>query len=486
MDYETLRQVVDELSHAVVGALAERVYEGEDRCIYLDLRKSKREYILLLSPERSMPRMHLVSGRPRSSGKPSLFTQYLKSRLTGSRVIRVSILNEDRMVELCFSGMDAEYRLVFELFGSSANLFLLDTSSKILSVFYPVSLSDDSRRLLQPGILYSPPPPRKGRGGSPVSIPKSTASETSGLKVNPGVEMHYRALISERTLSIRRSRLMSFVKKSLVRTIRKIEAISADLENAERFDEYRKIGEMILARLKDIPSGADSFGFVDGDGREVTVRLDPSLSPVANAELYFKRYKKAKAGRKIIASRLDAVRKEESRLRAALSEIESAADIESLERIGLSLGFAASPPEKNAGYGTAEQRSMPSPKIKRLSYKGWEILVGRSAAGNDYLSTKLARPHDLWLHAEGMPGSHVIIRNPGRGEVPDDIILKAASIAAFYSKGKDSKKVAVTYTQAAFVKKPRGARPGAVIISRRRTVMAVPELDTELHKINNH
>jgi predicted ribosome quality control (RQC) complex YloA/Tae2 family protein len=90
---------------------------------------------------------------------------------------------------------------------------------------------------------------------------------------------------------------------------------------------------------------------------------------------------------------------------------------------------------------------------------------------------KLARPDDLWLHAEGMPGSHVVVRNPGKRDIPAGVMRKAASLAAYYSKGKGSAKVPVAYTPAALVKKPRGAPPGTVVLAERKTVMAVPEPD---------
>jgi predicted ribosome quality control (RQC) complex YloA/Tae2 family protein len=101
--------------------------------------------------------------------------------------------------------------------------------------------------------------------------------------------------------------------------------------------------------------------------------------------------------------------------------------------------------------------------------------VGKSALGNDYITMKLARPDDLWLHAEGMPGSHVLIRNPGRDDIPQDVFMKAAALAAFYSKGRKAAKVPVTYARARFVKKPKGAKPGLVMLLERKVVMVVPE-----------
>jgi predicted ribosome quality control (RQC) complex YloA/Tae2 family protein len=124
---------------------------------------------------------------------------------------------------------------------------------------------------------------------------------------------------------------------------------------------------------------------------------------------------------------------------------------------------------------TQKNRVPPSEAFRKIRYRGWEIVVGKSAAGNDHITTKLARANDLWLHAEGMPGSHVLVRNPDKREVPPEVLARAASLAAFYSKGRHAGKVPVTYTLARNVKKPRGAKPGLVTLSERKTIMAFPQ-----------
>jgi len=136
-------------------------------------------------------------------------------------------------------------------------------------------------------------------------------------------------------------------------------------------------------------------------------------------------------------------------------------------------GYISDPAGKAAG------RVAAAPPYRAIEHEGWKIVVGKSAAGNDHITTKLARPDDLWLHAEGMPGSHVLVRNPGKRDVPESVLRKAASLAAYYSKGRNSSKVAVAYTSAKFVKKPRGAAPGTVTLAERRTLMAVPAPDED-------
>jgi predicted ribosome quality control (RQC) complex YloA/Tae2 family protein len=107
---------------------------------------------------------------------------------------------------------------------------------------------------------------------------------------------------------------------------------------------------------------------------------------------------------------------------------------------------------------------------------GWEVLAGRTAAANDYLSLKLARPNDLWFHIRGMPGSHVVLRVP-EGATPDRATREcAAAIAAYHSKARTAGTVAVTCTEARHVSKPPGSSPGTVTI-RTETVLKVRPLD---------
>jgi predicted ribosome quality control (RQC) complex YloA/Tae2 family protein len=207
----------------------------------------------------------------------------------------------------------------------------------------------------------------------------------------------------------------------------------------------------------------------------VSVVLDPSRSPAENADKYFQRYKKAKAGLAVMRERFAEARDEAVFLTSVQEDLHTADDREGLLAIRSLLarrGYVKEGAGKVAG-----TRTVSAPPFRTVRHEGWDILVGKSAAGNDYITMKLARPDDLWLHAEGMSGSHVVVRNPGKRDIPDGVLRKAASLAAWYSKGKNSAKVPVAYTRAAYVKKPKGAAPGSVVLGSRKTMMAVPEPD---------
>lgn len=114
---------------------------------------------------------------------------------------------------------------------------------------------------------------------------------------------------------------------------------------------------------------------------------------------------------------------------------------------------------------------------RTVTMEGFEVLIGRGAEDNDYLTFDVAAPHDIWMHvAGGTPGSHVIIRNPDRGDVPRTVIESAAAAAAWYSKARGAPRVEVHHCRASDVKKPRGAPAGLVEISKYKSVKVRPAL----------
>ncbi|MCA1625408.1 MAG: NFACT RNA binding domain-containing protein, partial [Acidobacteria bacterium] len=111
-----------------------------------------------------------------------------------------------------------------------------------------------------------------------------------------------------------------------------------------------------------------------------------------------------------------------------------------------------------------------------VSSDGFEILVGKGAKDNDFLTFRMAKSSDLWLHAADYPGSHVVVKNPNRTEIPQKTLIEAAQIAAFFSQAKTQAKVAVHYTQKKFVNKPKGAVAGLVSLASFKTILVEPKI----------
>jgi len=299
MDYYLLTQIVKELSQSLSGARLERVLQGTDRDIYFLFRKDRKNFILLLSPQRSLPRMHLVSRKPQSVSDPHPFLLSIRSRLIGARLSHIVLLNEDRITEMLFERDSDNLRIILELVGPSSNLFFIDKELNILASYYSVTSSEQGARILLPGSRYVPPQKKARRvfPGPELEI------DVSG-SLNKWAEHYYLTFIQQRTFAAIRSELLSHIKKATKKAERKRDALIADLKAMGQAEGYRQKGDLILAHIQKLKQGIEHAILTGYDGIAVPVPMDPRWSPTKNAELYFKKYKKVKTGRPLITERL--------------------------------------------------------------------------------------------------------------------------------------------------------------------------------------
>lgn len=477
MDLETLRMVVDELNSALVGSRIDKVLSAGCKGIALQLHAGSHRRTLLLDPDRMRPRLHLLSQRPASARASAPFALLLRKHLTGSRLSGLSLLRDDRIVELAFARPGGGARLIFELTGGGSNLVLADGESTVLAALVPAPPDPAGGRALLPGLRYEPPASRLAprRDRTELAVLLETISPEGDVPRNRAAEAWFaRRLAAERHGAVR-NRIRTELRRARAKIERRITAVQGDLEVAEKADDLRRQGELVLAHLRLLQRGMESCELPDGEGNTITVLLDRRRTPAENAELLFRRYKKAKAGLALLQERLRDAQDEENLVRSLLDRLETTDDdgLDALEEQVRKNGYGG-----GAGPRREKGPSAQAP-FRTVHHREWEILIGRSAAGNDYITLSLARPEDLWFHAEGMPGSHVLVRNPRKAEVPPAVIERAASLAAYYSKGKGATKVPVAYTEAKYVRKPKGARPGSVVLRERRSCMAVPRSDSQ-------
>ena len=207
------------------------------------------------------------------------------------------------------------------------------------------------------------------------------------------------------------------------------------------------------------------------EGVFVRIPLDPSLSPVRNAEKYYKKYKKSRAARRYALEKTDSLSDEIDYLEGQLDCIGKCQTVSELDEIRdemISLGFLKQKP------GRKRRANLPpSRPMHYVSDDGIDIFVGKNNRQNDELTLRRASGGNLFFHAKDIPGSHVIVLSDG--EAPIRTMEQACMLAAFYSKGRSSSSVPVDYTQRKYVKKPSGARPGKVVYTSQKTVYVTPE-----------
>ena len=277
--------------------------------------------------------------------------------------------------------------------------------------------------------------------------------------------------------------LMHSIKTVRDRIARKLANQQQELKRTEGREEVRKMAELTTANLYRLKKGMSSFecqDYYEPECPNITIRLDPLKTPQQNSAAMFKEYNKLKTAEQHLTVLVAEGEKQLDYLNSVLDEIERAEsekDLSDIRRELIETGYI------RRQKGAKPERGKPQQPLRFMSDDDFEIIVGRSNVQNDELTTKTARRTDYWLHTQHVHGSHVIIRCDGL-EPPERTIEQAASIAVYYSQGREGGKTPVDYTMVRFVRKPSGSMPGKVIYTDYKTIMiaADEELVNRLKK----
>ncbi len=401
-----------------------------------------RNWLLIcVAPE--LGRLHLLPKKPAGSGEnPSGFCMLLRKHLEGARLLSCAAVPGERAAAIDFvRGIDRTQLRIF-LFGRAAQLVLVDADARTLGHYGP------ARELHAALPLPLPLPPNV-----------KNAAPTVG---SPSVTLSARFAEVESTLDIDTSdtRARKVLRGARARLQRLHSALLEDLSRVDAAAGKRKLADLLLAHLSEIPRGSSAVTLPDDftDGSPIEIALLPDRSARANAERFYAEHKRMSRARERIEGRLD-----ETRLRLeALSRDEAALDA------GLSPSIPLPPPQAPTRSKARDAPQLPYRIFH--SEAGVAILVGKGADKNDALTFGVANGRDLWLHARDVPGAHVVISNSGR-DVDEQTLLDAATLAAHYSHSRNEPQVDITYTQKKNVRKAKGPnRQGKVLISDGKTL----------------
>jgi predicted ribosome quality control (RQC) complex YloA/Tae2 family protein len=384
------------------------------------------------------------------------------TQIDGERVLLFGFIAEDDL------GATVDRTLAVQLTGASANLFLLDSERRIM---------DSARQTLgrgqQIGEIYEPPERRgseTNRAGRDVSIP-----DYVGLSARLDAEEQAKSVVDDFQSRVKAAR--SKLRNEISRREKLIRKLSDDLAGHGDAEKWKHLGDVLLANTMTARrEGSNVFVtdyFADG-APEISIDVDENDSITDAAEKFFRRYTKARNARQEIEKRKTALAGELEQLRLRHEELETAVEAGDLDRVE-EIGGAQ---KKPAARSTRSRRTETVTGARSfVSSDGFDILVGKKAKDNDFLTFRVAKSLDTWMHAADYPGSHVVIRNPNRKEIPHRTLLEAAQLAAFYSQGKPQPKAAVHYTQKKFVNKPKGSAPGLVSLASFKTLLVEPKID---------
>ena len=515
----------EELGGILPGMKIDRVRQPEKDTVVLALRGNGRSLRLLLCFGSGSARVCLTEAEYENPPQPPMFCMLLRKHLTGARIESLEQPELERMLLLRLTaynelGESAARTLAVELLGRNANLILVDAERRIIDAARRVDSEMSPQRPLLPGLFYRlPPKPEPGRfsGLSPLirrelefrGLPPEPASlegipsaprmlmENGApkdfafmdiLQYGPAVEnVAYpgwsellEAFYAEKDraehMHGRAKSMTKLVRNALARTERKLAARLEELGATEDRAADKRRGDLITAniwRMKPGMAEIELEDFYEESAPLVTIPLDRRKTPQQNAAAYYRQYTKKKAAREHLTALIE----------------ENRAELEYLGSVAEEIGRAQTPAEladirselEGAGYlrqqkqtGKKLKKPRPVPPLRFHTASGLEVLVGRNNVQNDELTFRTARRTDLWLHAQKLHGAHVILCCQD-GEPPEEDVYQAACLAAGYSEGEQAGRVPVDAALVRFVKKPRGARPGMVIYTDQRTILAEPK-----------
>jgi predicted ribosome quality control (RQC) complex YloA/Tae2 family protein len=550
LDAFLVRQVVDELSRELPGALVSKVHQPGARDLVLVLWTGRADRLLFLSADPALCRIHLVSKKPRNPQTPPRFCSYLRRHLEGMRVERIGVAPFERAVRIDFvssrpDALHARTTLHVELFGRHANLIYADGDGTILEPLRAVAPEESTIREVAAGVPYRPlPKPDRiflpdfsaddaeaaWAAGMTDGLSRSLQHAVAGLgreladeaaamatdgpasllvavrefarryvsgesapciavspdgrerllpfpcpasgyavserfdSANAAADRFFGGVVAEREQATLRQQLATRLAGLLRKERRTLEKVEADAERLQAGLDGAAHGETLKYALREIRKGMTEFRGIP---------LDPARSPVENMKRYFDRAKKARGAEGVVRKRQRDLAEAVYYLESVESLLADAEDVEALDAVRRELAeaFPSKPQRgKDKGRKRAAAAAPVLPQVERVEFRGHVLLVGRNNVGNDRIVRELAAPDDLWLHAQGIPGSHVLVKKAAGAEVPPEVIEEAARLAVLHSRARGSSNVPVFLAEARDVGKFKGAKPGLVRIAKFTTI----------------
>jgi predicted ribosome quality control (RQC) complex YloA/Tae2 family protein len=447
----------------------EACYQQDERFILI--LKGGIKLCFVLNPGDSFP--YLTEANLFLEGAKSMMQSLKNAQLTGlslsetDRIIYATILHRDIYQQ------NTEFILVAELMPPQANVILCqkkDDKLLIIDALRKYTYADNPQRQVLPGLTYVAPKTAFTPDKELITAPYPDGS----MDCNTYFRRRFEEVIQNRSSEQKLVSQMAQLKREIKKLEKKLKLQQQDLQEAEKVDYWRDCAEALKPNLKAISPGQTSFSTVnyyDPELKEITIPLLAEKNAHDNLQTYLKKYHKAKKGFVIIGENIAKTRLEIDRTKELLTRTEAGEEMD----LNLKTGSSATQIIQKAGIVD-----------KLLSLKisdDWQIVIGRKAKENDFITTQLGRPHDWWFHSRIYHGAHVLLRCLKKKDPSPELIRHCCNLAAWYSQAKYSANVPVDYTQIRFVRKPRKAAPGYVTYTNHHSVYATPMDLRELREL---
>ena len=322
------------------------------------------------------------------------------------------------------------------------------------------------------------------RDGNPIDVNPFDYQSVRGEKIyfdtlNRAHDYYYYLLDKTQRAASKAKSISTVVKNAISRTEKKLAIQRQSVLEAENREQFKHYGDLILSNIWQIKQGSETLNCYDYETEQnVTIPLDKQLTPQQNAQFYYKKYRKLKSS----AEHNGKLIEENTKLleylttiKASLKHCVEGDDLQQIRDELIDLGLIR---EKQQS-----KKKLDAPlKPLRYDVSGYTVYVGKNNAQNNYVTFKLAKQDDVWLHTQKIHSSHVVIINDKNTTVPDSVIVIAAEICAYYSQANNGSKIAVDYTAKSNVKKPNKAPLGFVVYDTYNTILVNPDRHVTLLK----
>lgn len=460
LTYAEVHHLYHEMKPLIIGAICTRFASLSPCSFVVRLeRKNFDPLNLFFCFKEPFLRFHFSQNFTKSI-QNTPFVETLFKKLGHKEIVDCVLLNEDRILSLCFQGHERMY-LVAELIPKHANCYLLNSNQLIMAALNPVGVS-----------VYVPPV-------KPEFLCREL-QEIQGNGTSFEIEKKYSRLEKQHVFVQQKKNIAKQLEKGFKRAQKRFEERLKMLNRCKEWKKVRHEGLLLQANLFRITKGMHEIIVSDWEqeGEERTLHLDSLVSPKDQLASYFRRSKKLNIGQGH-AKRLLQLAEEELALYLEKKDVlNGITDSQSLEEYCKRFRIDDNPTQVNPLY---KKKEPVKPYNTFITREGVEIWVGKNAADNDKLTLHFAKGSDLWLHARNYPGSHVVVRCLKGQELDENSLNDAAELALRYSKAKDTTEGEVCLAQVKTLTRVK-EKPGKVILSKHKVLCVILD-DKRWHRL---
>jgi predicted ribosome quality control (RQC) complex YloA/Tae2 family protein len=499
-DSLALEAIVAELQ-PYVGGRIQNIRQPDDTTVGLALYAGFGEATFLISCHPEFARAHFVAKRPTNQPQPPTFCATLRARIEGGALRAARQVQGDRILELEFESDEGFHTIVAELMGKHSNIMLVDAQKRVVAATKWVGENKSARPILS-GRPYQRPPTFDGKarpspflqrlieaggtlslpfspvfspghGAYPISVAALGLTEYPKATLSLALEAHFETAIRDFEAAALRGNLTSQLQRVLLARETALSDLRQALEQGEKAGKTQLLGELVLAYGSSIAEGSSILTAWDYDGNEVIIKLNPELDFKENANRYFDKAKKAKARLGMVRDQIARLQNDATSVRSLQQRVEVELRLDRLREMKVEAdSHRWLNNQSPTGAKPKDERPFEGHRVRELlGPGGYKILFGENAEANDYLTLRIAKPADWWLHIRGSQSAHVIVQTRNQPDkVGKDVLLYAAKIAVQNSPSKHSGFVPVDYTLKKYVRRPKGSAKGAVLYTNEKTL----------------